>query len=132
MAHSKTSKTAVRWPVDPKAVDRKAADPKAPNSRAADSKAEEKPAGRITHDERGNAVYGRASGDSTSTMLRRLELPGLKVEGQEAPPSVEEILEGKGNATPRPDPGGGYNPYDQSKAVKKPTKPKGPIGRRTR
>jgi len=105
MAHSKTSKT--------------------------DPKAEEKPAGRITHDERGNAVYGRAKGDSTSTMLRRLELPGLKVEGQEEPaPSVEEILEGK--ATPRPDAGGGYNPYDQGKVVKKPTKPKGPVGRRTR
>ena len=45
---------------------------------------------------------------------------------------VEEILEGKGKAAPRADPGGGYDPYDQGKVVKKPTKPKGPVGRRTR
>jgi len=67
---------------------------------------------------RGNAVWGRAEGDSTSTMLKRLELPGLKVEGQESTVSA-----------PARDVGG-YNPYDQTKAIKKPTTPKGPVGRK--
>lgn len=96
------------------------------------TKLDDKPAGRITHDSRGNAVWGRASGDSTSTMLKRLEIPGLSVEGEEtAPPrSAPQKSAASKPASPPPDVGGGYNPYDQGKAVKKPTKPKGPIGRR--
>jgi hypothetical protein len=96
----------------------------------------EKTAGRISHDERGNAVFKRRTGDSTSTMLKRLDLPSLKVEGQEDAPAPARVAAVPGKAKQsqpsRPEPGGGYNPYDQSRAVKKPTTPKGPVGRRTR
>jgi len=126
MAHSKTAKhRVVQWPVDA---------PKSPTVKS--PTVTEKTAGRISHDERGNAVFKRRTGDSTSTMLKRLELPDLKVEGQEhAPaPSRTAAASGKAQQPPpsRPEPGGGYNPYDQSRAVKKPTTPKGPVGRRTR
>jgi len=126
MAHSKTAKhRIVQWPVDA---------PEAPTVKT--PTVTEKTAGRISHDERGNAVFKRRTGDSTSTMLKRLELPDLKVEGQEeAPgPSRKAAVPGKAQKPPpsRPEPGGGYNPYDQSRAVKKPTTPKGPVGRRTR
>jgi hypothetical protein len=120
---TRTTKT-VRWPLEPAA-----ADAKSPPAKATD-----KPAGRITHDARGNAVYGRAAGDSTSTMLKRLEIPGLKVEGQEDTLKTPAVKGGaataKAAAAPPRDVGGGYNPYDQTKAVKKPTVPKGPVGKK--
>jgi hypothetical protein len=127
MAHSKTAKHRVlQWPVE------------APDSSTVKSPTvTEKTAGRISHDERGNAVFKRRKGDSTSTMLKRLELPGLKVEGQEDAPAPSRTATAPASkaqkpAPSRPEPGGGYNPYDQSRAVKKPTTPKGPVGRRTR
>jgi hypothetical protein len=126
MAHSKTAKhRVVQWPVE------------APSTPTVKSPtATEKTAGRISHDERGNAVFKPRSGDSTSTMLKRLELPDLKVEGQEearAPSRTAAVPSKAQKPQPsRPEPGGGYNPYDQSRAVKKPTTPKGPVGRRTR
>ena len=83
-------------------------------------------------------MWSRKSGDSTSTMLKRLEVPGLKMEGQEdAPPAATApgakapVATAAAKATARPEAGGGYNPYDQARAVKKPTTPKGPVGRRT-
>lgn len=127
MAHSKTAKhPAVRWPIETKDAQSKAAD-KSPT-------AKEKVAGRVSHDERGNAVFKRRTGDSTSTMLRRLEVPGLELADQENAPAPLKVANSGGKVKPasRPEPGGGYNPYDQSKAVKKPTTPKGPVGRRTR
>ena len=64
--------------------------------------------GRIVHDERGNAIWdwvketSRIAIDSTSRLLKRLEVPELKVEDtQDNPLSFEE----------RRDPGGGYDPY---------------------
>ena len=108
-----------RWPMEP------ASPEKEPAAEA------DRPAGRIVHDARGNAIWGRAAGDSTSTMLKRLELPGLAVEGQEetvAPAAA--VKAGTGDTTAAAEVG--YNPYDQRKAVKKPTTPKGPVGRRTR
>lgn len=92
------------------------------------------PAGRITHDERGNAVWRAGSEDSTSTMLRKLEVPELQFEGQEERKSVpltpKAAPANAKPATPPPDPAGGYNPYDQGKAVKKPTTPKAPVVRK--
>ena len=98
------------------------------------------------HDARGNAVWSwagtsgtdttRISADSTSAMLRRLELPGLKVEGQEeapaAGPAATKVTAKytPAAATPQPDVSRGYNPYDQLKAIRKPTTPKGPVKRK--
>ena len=94
------------------------------------------PTGRIVHDERGNAVWKGASADSTSSMLRRLELPGLKVEGQEeiapaprTPSAQSKPAPPKAAAARAIDVQQGYNPYDQQVAIRKPTTPKGPVGR---
>ena len=116
----------MQWPIDSKGH-------KAPDKTKAEtakSSADEKPAGRITHDERGNAVWRSGSGDSTSTMLRKLEVPELKFEGQEghkAAPLNPKPVAAKPATPPPVDPGGGYNPYDQRVAAKKPTTPKAPV-----
>jgi hypothetical protein len=102
------------------------------------------PAGCIVHDARGNAVWtwgssGRTSNESTSSMLRRLELPGLKVEGQFDAAPVGRGPNGPHAPIARPpqikpaasatDVKQGYNPYDQHVAIRKPTTPKGPVGK---
>jgi hypothetical protein len=90
------------------------------------------PTGRIVHDARGNAIWKGLSAESTSSMLRRLELPGLRVEGhEEAPPAPVRAPTAQ---TPQPkkpalDLKQGYDPYDQHVVVRKPTTPKGPVGR---
>jgi hypothetical protein len=65
-------------------------------------------AGRIVHDARGNAVWdwvkdtARIAIDSTSRLLRKLEVPELKVEDtQDQELRIESDR----------DPGGGYDPY---------------------
>jgi hypothetical protein len=68
--------------------------------------------GRVVHDERGNAVWdwiketSRIAIDSTSRLLKRLEVPELKMEDTQE--NNELSLEADRDA------GGGYNPYGGS------------------
>ncbi|HET7756148.1 MAG TPA: hypothetical protein VFK87_02745 [Steroidobacteraceae bacterium] len=79
------------------------------------------------HDERGNAVWnwiketGRTAIESTSVLLKKLEVPELKME--DAKDEELRIVD--------VDPGGGYDPYNQKTSVKKPAaKPGKPAARK--
>jgi hypothetical protein len=84
--------------------------------------------GRIVHDERGNAVWdwiketSRIAIDSTSRLLKRLEVPELKVEDTQK--NNELSLEADRDA------GGGYNPYGGSASGGKTTASRGGGGSR--
>ncbi len=106
----------------------------------------EKPAGRIVHDARGNAVWdwlkdtARIAVDSTSRLLKRLEVPELKIEetqtrelrlesdrdlgggydpyggsnsGAGSPQRTPNTTPARGGRA-SPDPGGGYDPYGKN------------------
>ncbi len=106
-----------RWPIDSPAPGpapaRKgsATPPPEPGER-------EHRAGRVVHDERGNAVWnwvketGRFCIDSTSALLKKLDFGDLRVEGEK-----EEGL--RLEDAPARDAGGGYDPYNQKIAPKK-------------
>lgn len=107
-------KPPTRWPIEPPA----GAGPARKESASAPKPGEpEQRAGRIVHDERGNAIWnwvketGRFCIDSTSALLKKLDFGDLKVEGEKE--------EGLRMEDPGRDAGGGYDPYNQKVAPKK-------------
>lgn len=94
----------------------------APAAPGANDKADPKNSGgRVVHDARGNAVWqwvkdaGRAAIESTSTLLKRLEAPELKVEDAKDDDGLklEEDV----------DKGGGYDPYGTRVGTRKAAAP---------
>lgn len=80
--------------------------------------------GTVQHDKRGNAVWqwavdtGKHALDSTSALLRRLDLPGLSIEGEKPKKPDPEAKAPELELGER----SGYDPYGRSA-------PKGPSGR---
>ncbi len=76
--------------------------------------------GGVQHDSRGNAVWqwaaesGRHLIDSTSRLLKRLDVPGLSVEGEEP----EEEQQQKQMKLAEQKKTGGYDPYETRPASK--------------
>ena len=73
-----------------------------------------RPAGRIVHDERGNAIW-KWAGDSSNTgtgtssgILKHIDPRDLNVEGQ-----TGDLVDSRASRARSTDSGGGYDPYNQ-------------------
>jgi hypothetical protein len=94
---------------------------------SASGAAADRSAGHVVHDSRGNAVWqwvkdtGRHAIESTSALLKKLELPELKVHD-----SKDDELRLEDDV----DEGGGYDPYGTRIGTKKPPTPKTPLKKR--
>jgi hypothetical protein len=99
----------------------------------------DRPAGRVRHDSSGRAVWewaaatGRHAIDSTSRLLKRLELPGLSLEDEDKEKSNREKRQsaekpsvptfgGKPEADPQAGSKRNFNPYDNRTPPKKVTR----------
>ena len=89
------------------------------------SQENDKPAGRVRHDSTGRAVWewaaesGRHALDSTSRLLKRLDLPGLTLD-DEVKKQQEKEAEEKATAALKVAAGKrSFNPYDNRTPVKK-------------
>lgn len=95
----------------------------------ADSRDRENSGGKVVHDSRGNAVWqwvkdtGRHAIESTSALLKKLEVPDLKVEDHKDKKDELRLED-------EVDPGGGYNPYGSSSGSRKSPPPKTPLPRK--
>jgi hypothetical protein len=95
-------------------------DPDQPEDPTGRHKSDRVPGG-VQHDSRGNAVWqwaaesGRHLIDSTSRLLKRLDVPGLSVEGEE--PEEEKQQQQLKLAEQKKS--GGYNPYETTRPESK-------------
>jgi hypothetical protein len=111
---------------DVKPVEPELAEPIVPET-GRPAAADRKPAGRIVHDERGNAIWkwgvDAATTGSNSGILKHLDPHDLKVQGTGSSGSSE-------NRTSGFDAGGGYDPYNQSEPRTKGAPEKGSRNKR--
>ena len=80
--------------------------------------------GGVSYDARGNAVWqwavdsGRHLMEATSHLLKRLEVPGLKLEEEASPQERKSVA--KSSPSVEPQGGAGYDPYGHKRAAAAP------------